>query len=167
LSSHRGRAERFCDLDNGELFASGQFAAVIGTDFSYFVSELDRFAHEAFRVLRPGGQLLFAAVCPVSANDVVDSLVCGPFMRVPERIVRLLTGAGFGFVETEDWTPGYTEVVGKYLAATHDRIVVLRDAIGSDAVNSWIKEFTVEQELLKNARIVRLLFRAKKGPDPG
>lgn len=165
LSSHRGRAERFCDLDSGEELASGQFAAVVGADFSYFVSELDRFAHEAFRVLRPGGQLLFAAVCPVSANDVADSLVCGPFMRVPDRIVRLLTGVGFRVLGMEDWTPGYAEVVRKYLAATNDRIDVLRDAIGTDAVRSWLNEFTVEQALLKNARIVRLLFRAEKSRD--
>jgi len=167
LSSHRGRAERFCDLDTGEDLASGQFAAVIGADFSYFVAELDRFASEAFRVLIPGGQLLFAAACPVSANDVVESLVCGPFMRVPDRIVRLLTGVGFRVLETDDWTPGYAEVVMKYLATTNACIDALRDAIGSDAVKSWLNEFTVEQALLKNARMVRLLFRAEKSRDPG
>ncbi len=160
----RGHASRLEDMDDGTTLPDAQFVAVVGADFSYFISDFASCASEAFRVLRPGGWFLFYATCPSTDHGISDALVCGPFMATAKHLADTLSCAGFGDILVEDGTPGFAEIVEKYLRFTQGNRIALEGDLGKDAVGQWLEEFGVEKKLLARGEMIRCFFRARK-PD--
>lgn len=84
LTFSAGDAERLPQSD-------GSFDAVLNVESSHCYTRMDRFAGHTFRVLRPGGHLLFADFRP--AGQIGEML-------------ETLTAPGYELVEEEDLTAG-------------------------------------------------------------
>jgi len=116
---------------HGDLpFADGRFDAVVSNDAMCHIRDRATVLRDWFRVLRPGGRVLFTDAMvitgTVSHEEIATRSSIGYYLFVPPgENERLLAAAGFAVLSVEDVTQNAADVARRW----HDARARQRDAL--------------------------------------
>ena len=129
----------------------------------------DRFAALAdwFRVLKPGGRLLFtdAAVLTgaVSKHELDIRASQGHFVFVPPGLNEAaITGAGFRLRKSKDTTPAIADIAGRLHAARAARSTALQEEEGAEWFGKRQSFLATTADLAAERKLSRFLYVADK-----
>jgi hypothetical protein len=118
------------------------------------------------RALRPGGRLAFHTIelSPgLSAAGRRRAISIGPpAVTVRTTYLSLLRSAGFIEVDAVDLTAEYLATQRRWLAATLQHEVGLRDALGDDVVREAIERRRRTVGAIEEGLLQRTLYAAKR-----
>ena len=134
LAEARGVAERVefqaVDASQPLPFTDGRFDAVVSNDAMCHIRDRATVLRDWFRVLRPGGRVLFTDAMvitgTVSHEEIATRSSIGYYLFVPPgENERLLAAAGFAVLSVEDVTQNAADVARRW----HDARARQRDAL--------------------------------------
>ena len=162
----RARFEQ-CDASKNLPFDDETFDAVFSNDVLCHVpGRLDVFV-EIFRVLKPGGRMLFSDALLVggmiSAEEIATRSSIGfYFYSPPGENERLLEKAGFSQVRTTDTTENAARISKKWHDAREKRTAELVTAEGAANFEGLQRFLSCVHTLTRERRLLRHLYFATK-----
>jgi cyclopropane fatty-acyl-phospholipid synthase-like methyltransferase len=171
LAAQRGLSERaeFRAADaSGRLpFPDARFDAITCIDAINHFSDRPSLIAEWFRVLKPGGQLLFTdpitVTGPLSNEEIAVRSSAGFYLFVPhgydEHVIRQ---CGLHMLVCEDISSNMTKVAGARQAARAARTTALREIEGDQAFNRQQEFLAVAARLARDGRLSRFVYVARK-----
>jgi SAM-dependent methyltransferase len=162
----RARFEQ-CDASKNLPFDDETFDAVFSNDVLCHVpGRLDVFV-EIFRVLKPGGRMLFSDALLVggmiSAEEIATRSSIGfYFYSPPGENERLLEKAGFSQVRTTDTTENAARISKKWHDAREKRTAELVTAEGAANFEGLQRFLSCVHTLTRERRLLRYLYFATK-----
>ena len=162
----RARFEQ-CDASKNLPFDGDTFDAVFSNDVLCHVpGRLDVFV-EIFRVLKPGGRMLFSDALLVggmiSAEEIATRSSIGfYFYSPPGENERLLEKAGFSQVRTTDTTENAARISKKWHDAREKRTAELVTAEGAANFEGLQRFLSCVHTLTTERRLLRYLYFATK-----
>ena len=162
----RARFEQ-CDASKNLPFDDETFDAVFSNDVLCHVpGRLDVFV-EIFRVLKPGGRMLFSDALliggMISAEEIATRSSIGfYFYSPPGENERLLEKAGFSQVRTTDTTENAARISKKWHDAREKRTAELVTAEGAANFEGLQRFLSCVHTLTTERRLLRYLYFATK-----
>jgi len=83
------------------------------------------------------------------------------FVATAVPYTEMLDRAGFSDVGSEDTTPGYLDVAGRWLEAARDLEAELRHAIGDDMFEDKYSSRVGSYEMIESGTLARTLYWAR------
>jgi SAM-dependent methyltransferase len=168
-----GSAARFVQADAARPlpFGDGSFDAVVCIDAINHLPDRRAVLADWFRVLRPGGSLLFAdpvvVTGLVSSEEIAIRSSIGFFLfSAPGRNERLLEEAGFEVVACDDTTDDVAEVARRWRAARESHRAALIDDEGEETFAGMQRFLAVAHALASERRLSRHTVRARRPHEP-
>lgn len=163
---------RFSEVDAGARlpFEENAFDGIVCIDAVNHLPQRSRVFEDWFRVLKPGGRLLFTdpiiVTGPLTSEEMKIRSSIGFFIFVPPGVDEaLLAEAGFEVLRTEDRTLNMAETSGRWMKARAAREAALRKIEGEDYEGSQ-RFFDVTNRLARERRLSRTAFLARKPGEP-
>lgn len=155
------------DAGRGLEFSDGSFDAVICIDAINHLPERDRVLAEWWRVLRPGGRLLFTdpivVTGPLTAEEIAIRASIGFFQFVPrETNLHLLGGAGFDVQACEDLTQAVADIAGRWHEQRRLRSTNLLQLEGEETYRGQQRFLETAARLASERRLSRFAYFALK-----
>jgi ubiquinone/menaquinone biosynthesis C-methylase UbiE len=157
-----------CDVSKGLRFEEGTFDALFSNDVLCHVPGRADLLGEMFRVLKPGGRMLFSDALViggmVSHEEIATRSSIGfYFYSPPGENERLLERAGFRGIRVTDTTESAARIAKRW----HDGRAKRRDslvALEGDATFEGLQRFLLCVHVLTSERrLLRYLYVASKG----
>jgi len=171
LAAEENLAERVrfekCDASEPLPFGDAAFDAVFSNDVLCHIPGRAKLLRELYRVLEPGGRLLFSDALViagvVSHQEIAARSLIGYFLfSPPGENERLLREAGFTHVEVKDTTPNASLISKLWLDAREKRAEALTAIEGQENFEGLQRFLSTVHALTSEARLVRLLYLAQK-----
>jgi SAM-dependent methyltransferase len=173
LASARGLASqaRFeeCDVSKNLAFGDNYFDAVFSNDVLCHVPGRAGVLREIFRVLKPGGRMLFSDALVVggliSHEEIATRSSIGYYVySSPGENERLLEQAGFRQVRANDTTGNAARIAQRWHDGREKRKVELVAAEGDANYEGLQRFLSCVQVLTSERRLLRYLYVATKKP---
>jgi cyclopropane fatty-acyl-phospholipid synthase-like methyltransferase len=171
LAATKGLAAkvRFQQCDGSESLPSGDenFDAVFSNDV---LCHLPRRAHvlsEMFRVLKPGGRMLFSDALVmggmITHEEIATRSMIGFYVYSPPgENERLIRGAGFRLLHAADTTASATRIANRWHAAREKRKRELSAIEGSANFEGLQRFLSCVDKLTTERRLLRYVYVAEK-----
>jgi SAM-dependent methyltransferase len=159
-----------CDAAQPLRFADGTFDAIFSLDALCHIRGREKLLHELYRVLKPGGRLLFSDALVlagvISYQEIAARSSIGYFLfSPPGENERLIREAGFTAVEVKDTTTNATLLSERWRAARSKRAEALLAIEGRENFEGLQQFLLTVQVLTRERRLLRLLYTATKTAD--
>lgn len=156
-----------CDVSSGLLFSDGSFDAAFANDSLCHIPERTRLLRELFRVLRPGGPLLFSDALVlggvVSQVELATRSSIGLyFFSPPGENERLLVSAGFTVLSASDTSEQAAAIARRWQEARERRRAELTDIEGSERYEGLQRFLGCVHTLTSERRLLRFVYLAEK-----
>lgn len=168
-ASGLGSKARFeqCDISKKLPFDSDSFDAVFANDVLCHVPGRPDVLKEMFRVLKPGGRMLFSDALViggmVSHEEIATRSSIGYYVYSPPGVnERLIEGAGFQDLSTTDTTESAALISERWLEAREKRKQELIAAEGDANFIGLQKFLSCVHALTSERRLLRYLYLAGK-----
>ena len=156
-----------CDASEGLPYPDANFDAAFANDVMCHVPGRLGVLHELFRVLKPGGRLLFSDALviggTISHQEIATRSSIGYYLfSPPEHNEDLLRKAGFHSVKTTDKTENAVSISRRWREAREERRAALT-AIEGKANFEGLQQFlSCVHMLTSERRLLRFLYFAQK-----
>jgi ubiquinone/menaquinone biosynthesis C-methylase UbiE len=168
-SQHLGRLVRFeqCDVAQGLPFANQSFDAAFSNDVLCHIPDRPKMLSELFRVLRPGGRLLFSDALVIggilSHEEIATRSSIGYYaFSPPGENERLLKQAGLRTLQVTDSTESAAGIAKRWHAAREQRRQQLVAAEGETNFDGLQRFLSCVQFLTSERRLLRYVYLAEK-----
>ena len=171
LAAEENLAERVrfekCDASEPLPFEEAAFDAVFSNDVLCHVPGRAKLLHELYRVLKPGGRLVFSDALViagvVSHQEIAARSLIGYFLfSPPGENERLLREAGFLEIEVKDTTANASLISERWRDGRAKRAEALRAIEGEENFEGLQRFLSTVHALTSEARLRRLLYVARK-----
>jgi ubiquinone/menaquinone biosynthesis C-methylase UbiE len=148
-------------------FPEADFDAITCIDAINHLPDRPHVLAEWFRVLKPGGRLLFTdpitVTGPLTNEEIAIRSSIGFFLFVPvDYDQRVLEECGFKILLREDATQNMADLAARRGAARGARSTTLRKIEGDPTYEGQQKFFEVAARIAKERRLSRFLFIVEK-----
>jgi SAM-dependent methyltransferase len=156
-----------CDVSQPLPFADASFDAVYSNDVICHIPGRLALLRELWRVLKPGGRMLFSDALVVggtlSNQEIATRSLIGYYLFVPPgENEKLIEAAGFGLPEVTDTTVSAAEIAGRWHDAREARQSELTALEGKPNFDGLQKFLSCVQILTGERRLLRLVYLARK-----
>ncbi len=156
-----------CDVSNELYFANATFDAAFANDALCHIPNRARVLHELFRVLRPGGRLLFSDALVIggliSHIELATRSSIGPyFFSPPGENERLLASAGLRLLSVTDTTQDAADIAERWHDARKRRREPLVALEGLDRYEGLQRFLACVHTLSSQRRLLRQVYLAEK-----
>jgi SAM-dependent methyltransferase len=156
-----------CDASQSLPFTDGAVDAAFANDSLCHIPERAGLLRELFRVLRPGGRLLFSDALVIggviSQAELATRSSIGPyFFSPPGENERLLAAARFAVLSVIDTSEQAAGISGRWCAARERRreqLIALEGVDGYDGVQRFL---ACVRLLTSERRLLRYLYLAER-----
>lgn len=171
LAAARGLAGRArfeqCDASKRLPFEEGSFNAVFANDVLCHLPGRDAVLAEMFRVLRPGGRILFSDALVIggmiSHEEIATRSSIGFYVYSPPgENERLMERAGFGDIRAMDTTASAARIAQRWHDARAQRREALVAAEGEPNFEGLQRFLRCVQVLTEERRLLRYLYVGTK-----
>jgi SAM-dependent methyltransferase len=164
----QARFER-CDVSKNLPFNEKSFDAVFSNDVLCHLPGRPEVLGEMFRVLKPGGRMLFSDALVVggmiSHEEIATRSSIGFYVYSPPgENERLIERAGFRQIRVTDTTGSAARIAKQWLCAREKRKVELVAAEGNVNFEGLQRFLSCVHILTDEKRLLRYLYFASKGP---
>ena len=164
--SARVRFER-CDVSNPLPFEAAAFHAVFSNDVLCHIPHRPQLFAEIFRVLKPGGHLLFSDALiiagTISQQEIAARSSIGYYLfSPPGENEKLLQAAGFQVLNVQDTSPNAVTIAKRWRdarEARREKLIALEGATNFEGLQQFLSSV---QALCGEARLRRYLYIAQK-----
>jgi SAM-dependent methyltransferase len=171
LADERGAADRVrflhADAEGGLPFADGSFDAIVCIDAINHLQDRSTVFGDWYRLLRPGGRLLFTDPVLVTGMltdaEIAQRASLGHFaFSLPEEDERQVRAAGFVLLRREDVTDNVALVAGRWRdARARHREALVADE-GEETFEATQRFLSIAGSLAAERRLSRHVFLAAK-----
>ena len=156
-----------CDVSQPLPFADASFDAVYSNDVFCHIPGRLALLRELWRVLKPGGRLIFSDALVVggtlSNQEIATRSLIGYYLFVPPaENEKLIEAAGFRLLDVTDTTARAAEVAGRWHDAREKRESDLTALEGNINFDGLQKFLSCVQILTSEKRLLRLVYLARK-----
>ena len=156
-----------CDVSQPLPFADTSFDAVYSNDVFCHIPGRPSLLRELWRVLKPGGRMLFSDALVVggtlSNEEIATRSLIGHYLFVPPgENEKLIEAAGFRLLDVTDTTSKAAEVAGRWHDAREKRQSELTALEGDSNFAGLQKFLSCVRTLTSERRLLRLLYLARK-----
>ncbi|HKO14536.1 MAG TPA: class I SAM-dependent methyltransferase [Acidobacteriaceae bacterium] len=156
-----------CDASRGMPFADGSFDAAFANDVLCHIPQRVKLLRELFRVLHPGGRLLFSDALViggvVSQVELATRSSIGPyFFSPPGENERLLDLAGFRTLSVSDTSEQAAAIAERWRDARERRREELIALDGSESYEGLQRFLACVHSLTSERRLLRYVYLAEK-----
>jgi ubiquinone/menaquinone biosynthesis C-methylase UbiE len=164
--AERVRFEKW-DASEPLPFGDAAFDAVFSNDVLCHIPGRDKLLRELFRVLQPGGRLVFSDALVIagliSHREIAARSLIGYFLfSPPGENERLLREAGFAEVEVQDRTANASLISKRWRDARAKRAGALVAIEGPENFEGLQRFLSAVHALTSEARLLRRLYTARK-----
>jgi SAM-dependent methyltransferase len=158
-----------CDVSNGLPFDDETFDAVFSNDVLCHLPGRTEIIREIFRVLKPGGRMLFSDALVVggmlSHQEIATRSSIGFYVYSPPgENERLIARAGFIDIRVTDTTESAARIARRWHDAREKRRQELVAAEGNTNFEGLQRFLSCVQLLTSEKRLLRYLYAATKLP---
>ena len=168
-SQNLERLVRFeqCDVAQGLSFANQSFDAAFSNDVLCHIPDRPKMLSELFRVLRPGGRLLFSDALVIggilSHEEIATRSSIGYYaFSPPGENERLMKQAGLRTLLVTDSSQSAAEIAKRWHAAREERKKQLVSAEGETNFEGLQRFLSCVQLLTSERRLLRYVYLAEK-----
>jgi SAM-dependent methyltransferase len=156
-----------CNVSQPLPFADASFDAVYSNDVFCHIPGRLALLRELWRVLKPGGRLIFSDALVVggtlSNEEVATRSLIGYYLFVPPgENEKLIEAAGFRLLEVTDTTARAAEVAGRWHDAREKWKSELIALEGNTNFDGMQKFLSCVRTLTGEKRLLRLVYLARK-----
>jgi len=171
LAAEQNLAERVrfekCDASRPLPFGDASFDAVFSNDVLCHIPGRDKLLREIYRVLQPGGRLVFSDALVIagliSHQEIAARSLIGYFLfSPPGENERLLEKAGFLDVAVKDTTGNASLISKRWREGREKRAGALTPIEGQANFEGLQRFLSTVHALTSQSRLVRLLYTAQK-----
>jgi SAM-dependent methyltransferase len=157
-----------CDASKGLAFPDGTYDAVFSNDVLCHIPARLSVLCEMFRVLKPGGRMLFSDALIVgglvSNEEIATRSSIGLYVYSPRgENERLMEQAGFGSIRAIDTTQNAAQIANQWHQAREKRkneLVAIEGAANFEGLQRFL---ACVHRLTAERRLLRYLYLAEKG----
>lgn len=160
---------KFLCLDGGVTlpFADQSFDAIQSIDAINHIPDRMALLNELYRLLRPGGTLLYTdpviVTGAVSSEEIATRSSIGFFLFVPPgENERMLHKCGFELVMTENVTAGMAMISARWIKSREKWRTELIEAEGSETYEGSLRFSRAVNALSGSGRLSRFMFLARR-----
>ena len=156
-----------CDASQRLAFADGTYDAVFSNDVLCHIPARLNVLREMFRVLKPGGRMLFSDALVVgglvSHDDIATRSSIGLYVYSPPgENERLMEQAGFRSIRATDTTPNAARIAKQWHQARESRKNELVPIEGAANFEGLQRFLSCVHRLTAERRLLRYLYLAEK-----
>jgi len=156
-----------CDVSHGLPFGDRTFDAVFSNDVLCHIPGRAKILGEMFRVLKPGGRMLFSDALVVggmvSHEEIATRSSIGFYVYSPPgENERLIQGAGFRQIDVTDTSESAARIAERWHQAREKRKQALTAAEGETNFEGLQRFLSCVHSLTSERRLLRYLYCATK-----
>ncbi len=156
-----------CDVSQKLPVADGAFDAVFANDVLCHIPDRGRVLGEIFRVLKPGGRLLFSDALVIggliSNEEIATRSSIGHYIfSPPGENERLTRAVGFQLLSVTDTSDAASALARRWLDARTERMHALIAVEGENNFAGLQRFLSCVHQLTSEKRLLRQLYLARK-----